>query len=132
MILGIQYVRVGHQHDTQLPVTEIFDTDDNTVCQVPQSYFNFTANHHGDAGVTQGMACDYFRDKGICCGGYFGIVEFDEQSRNLVVPYCGHLDNSGWTAMADMPIGLVQHASVVLGNKWYISGGFGKNLLSHV
>ena len=124
--LGIQYVRVGHQHSDQLPITETIDSDDNTICQAPQSYYEFTANHHGDGGVTQGMACDYVFDKGICCGGYFGQMGFGGgQLRYLVNPSCGHLDSSGWTSLPSMPKALTQHASLVYNDKWLISGGYG-------
>ena len=46
---GIQYVRIGDGFQNNIPITETLDTEDNTICQAPQSFYDFTANHHGDA-----------------------------------------------------------------------------------
>ena len=122
---GIQFIRVGHQHNTELPITEAFDPSDNSICEVTQSFFDFTANHHGDAGVTQGMACDYVFNMGLCCGGRFGLVSGGGNTRYLINPACGTLDNSGWTSATSMPKALAGHASLVYNDEWLISGGYG-------
>ena len=142
---ALQFVQVGERlaTDTELPIVEILDTSDNSVCTVSNSYHDFTSNQNGIAGVTigmffcysnieivtvikTGMACDSIFDKGICCGGYFGFVN----QRWLLNGACGYLTNAGWTAIEDMPEKLAYHASIPLPDKswWLISGGQSKKL----
>ena len=44
-ILGIQYVQVGGHNRGQFPpMTELYDTDTDTTCAQPQTFYNFTSN----------------------------------------------------------------------------------------
>ena len=63
IIEAIQWVRVGHKHDDDLPKTEIYHTSDQSYCTI-NSYYDATTNKYGDAGVTYGMMCDYVFGKG--------------------------------------------------------------------
>ena len=63
IIEAIQWVRVGHKHDDDLPKTEIYHTSDQSYCTI-NSYYDATTNKYGDAGVTYGMMCDYVFEKG--------------------------------------------------------------------
>ena len=53
---ALQFVQVGERlaTDTELPIVEILDTSDNSVCTVSNSYHDFTSNKDGIAGVTTG------------------------------------------------------------------------------
>ena len=58
---ALQYVQVGQLFaatddlKTGPPFAEVFDTTTRSVCNASQSYHDFTANHHREAGVNMGM-----------------------------------------------------------------------------
>ena len=128
-IEAIQVIKVGHQEtgeSLQLPTAELFDTDTSISCLLSTGYFNHTANKYGDAGVTQGMVCNYIFDKGICCGGHFGIMNV----RNLLRSDCAELTSSGsWVTLDnEIPQKLNFASNVPLVQSgaetgWIVSGG---------
>ena len=129
-VQAIQWVRVGHLHDDNLPKTEIYHTSDQSYCTI-NSYYNATTNKYGDAGVTFSMMCDYVFDKGICCGGCFGNVEFD---RLLLSNTCAYLTSNGWVPIEKLPKRLRSASSVPIKENgvdvgWLVSGGFSKQVL---
>lgn len=107
-------------------MTEVFDTDDETLCLAEQSFFDFTANEDDQAGVVANMICETIFDKGICCNGLFGVLSTGGgRTRDFINPTCGYLEGSGWTAIESMPERLKGAASVALHNKrlLLVSGG---------
>lgn len=55
---ALQFVQVGENFAddiTELPIVELLDSTDNSVCTVSNSYHDFTSNKNGIAGVTIGM-----------------------------------------------------------------------------
>ena len=63
---ALQYVQVGQLFaatddlETGPPFAEVFDTTTRSVCNTSQSYHDFTANHHGEAGVNMGLCKKLF------------------------------------------------------------------------
>ena len=53
---ALQFVQVGERPviDGELPIVEILDSTDQSVCTVSNSYHDFTSNKDGIAGVTTG------------------------------------------------------------------------------
>ena len=131
-VQAILWVRVGHQSNNVLPKTEMLIIQGGTRFKCSnslESYFEFTANKYGDAGVTSAMVCDYVFDKGICCGGYFGEVE--DNSRLLLSNACGYLTSDGWEPIANLPERLRRASGVPIKKNdqdvgWLVSGGQSK------
>ena len=56
MSTALQFVQVGERlrASSDLPIVEILDTTDKSVCTVSNTFHDFTSNKYGIAGVTNG------------------------------------------------------------------------------
>ena len=54
---ALQFVQVGERPvvDGELPIVEILDSNDQSVCAVGNTFHDFTANKEGIGGITTGM-----------------------------------------------------------------------------
>ena len=57
MSTALQFVQVGERlrASSDLPIVEILDTTDKSVCTVSNTFHDFTANKEGIGGITTGM-----------------------------------------------------------------------------
>ena len=153
IIKAIQWVRVGHKHDDDLPKTEIYHTSDQSYCTI-NSYYDMTQpptnmemlvwpmewcvtmflkKVHCLKTSQNLLLFDDFQTswKGICCGGYFGTT--DGNDRLLHSNRCAYLTSDGWVPIENIPDRMRLSSSLPIKSNgvdvgWLVSGGFSKHI----